>query len=427
MSLKSVPSGRAQLMTEEPANAVDPIPRRSVRVLYSFPHKLGAGRICYTAWQQVRGLMTAGADVTIMPGSLYRALGPNVRLMPTLSWGKLRIPYNVVGIKRACALHDRIVARRLRSLAGEIDIVHAWPGAALETLKTARELGIPTVLERPNTHTRYAYRVVQEECERIGVPLPPGSEHAYDAAVLQREEAEFRLADRLLCPSDFVVRTFIDEGFPGAQLARHMYGVDERVFYADPGNGAESAGLRVIFVGLCAVRKGLHLALEAWLKSSASQMGTFMIAGSFIPKYEEKLKPMLEHPSVRVLRHRNDVPELLRRSDILVLPSIEEGSSLVCAEAIASGCVPLVSNVSSASCRHMENSLVHDVGDVGTLTEHLNRLDADRGLLRKLRANGMRDVPQMTWDAAGERLLQVYRDVIASKPRNSVSESPRSN
>jgi len=32
-----------------------------VRALYSFPHKLGADRICYTAWQQVNGLASAGA------------------------------------------------------------------------------------------------------------------------------------------------------------------------------------------------------------------------------------------------------------------------------------------------------------------------------------------------------------------------------
>ena len=36
---------------------------RPIRVLYSFPHKIGAGRICYTAWQQVAGLAAAGADV----------------------------------------------------------------------------------------------------------------------------------------------------------------------------------------------------------------------------------------------------------------------------------------------------------------------------------------------------------------------------
>ena len=37
---------------------------------------------------------------------------------------------------------------------------------------------------------------------------------------------------------------------------------------------------------------------------------------------------MLAHPSVKVLGHRNDVPELMRKSDILVLPSIEEGFGL---------------------------------------------------------------------------------------------------
>ena len=28
----------------------------TMRVLYSFPHKLGAGRICTTAWHQVAGI-----------------------------------------------------------------------------------------------------------------------------------------------------------------------------------------------------------------------------------------------------------------------------------------------------------------------------------------------------------------------------------
>ena len=75
----------------------------------------------------------------------------------------------------------------------------------------------------------------------------------------------------------------------------------------------------MLFVGVCAVRKGLHFALEAWLQSPASATGTFMIAGEFLPAYREKLAPMLAHRSVKVLGHRNDVPELMRQSDILVL------------------------------------------------------------------------------------------------------------
>src|SRR5947208_9026419 len=89
---------------------------RPIRVLYSFPHKLGADRICYTAWNQVNGLAAAGAEVLVFPGVLHRPLPAEVRVCPTLSWGKLRISYKLLGTKRACAIHDRIVARRIRRL-----------------------------------------------------------------------------------------------------------------------------------------------------------------------------------------------------------------------------------------------------------------------------------------------------------------------
>ena len=184
-----------------------------IRVLYSFPHKLGAARICYTAWQQVNGLASAGAEVTVFPGVLQRSLAESVTVRPTLAWGKLRIPYQALGTMRALALHDHIVARRLKGMAGQIDIVHTWPDAALETIKVASDLGIPTVLERPNAHTRYAYDAVQAECRRLGIVLPANHEYAYKNDVLEREELEYRLTDFLLCLSDLTVKTFIDQGY----------------------------------------------------------------------------------------------------------------------------------------------------------------------------------------------------------------------
>jgi glycosyltransferase involved in cell wall biosynthesis len=298
-------------------------------------------------------------------------------------------------------------------MAGEIDIIHTWSLGALQTLKTASRLGIPTVLERPNAHTKFAYEVVQRECDRIGVPLPSDHEHAYNEEILNKEEEEYRLAYRLLCPSEFTAQTFIDQGFPREQLARHIYGYDENVYYPSAEARGNARGLTVLFVGVCAVRKGLHYALEAWLRSPAHRNGTFLIAGEFLPAYEEKLRPMLSHPSVRVLGHRNDVPELMRRSDVLILPTIEEGFGLVCTEAMGSGCVPVVSEACTDLCRHMENALVHRIGDVEALTEHISMLDRDRGLLEKLRTGGLRTAPEITWTAAGVRLLDVYQDVIA--------------
>jgi glycosyltransferase involved in cell wall biosynthesis len=385
-----------------------------VRVLYSFPLRLGSERICYTAWQQVNGLAAAGAVVLVFPASLGRPVASGVQVIPTLARGRFRIPYRLLGTARAVAMHDRIVARRIGKLAGQIDIIHTWPTGALETLKAAVRIGVPTVLERPNANTRFAMEVVQRECERLGVSLPPDHEHAFNEEKLRIEEEEYRLADRLLCPSAFTVRTFLDRGYPKEKLARHIYGFDEKVYYPGSESRNSRGGLTMLFVGVCAVRKGVHYALEAWLKSPASKDGTFLIAGEFLPVYREKLASMLTHPSVKVLGHRNDVPELMRKSDILVLPSIEEGFGLVIAEAMGSGCVPLASEACTEICDHMKTGLMHRVGDVDTLTQHITMLQEDRALLKKLRSASLEVAPTVTWTAAGRVLLDVYRETIAA-------------
>jgi len=393
---------------------------KPVRVLYSFPHKLGAGRICYTAWQQVAGLAAAGANVLVFPGVLHRPLPGDVVVQPTLARGRWRIPYKLLGTMRACALHDWIVARRLESMAGQIDVVHTWPLGALRTLCTAFRLGIPAVLERPNAHTRFAYRVVQEECARLDVELPPDHEHAWKPAVLAREEEEYRQAQRLLCPSDFVMQTFLRQGFPRQRLLHHEYGFDENIFYPPAAPRAGGRGLTVLFAGVCAVRKGLHYALEAWLRSPAHQEGAFLIAGDFLPAYARKLAYQLSDRSVRVLGNRNDLPELMRQSDVLILPSIEEGFGLVCAEAMGCGCVPLVSDACTEICVHMQSALVHHVGDVEVLTRQLTMLHKDRDLLQRLRNGCLRSAPRHTWTAAGRKLLQAYTQAIEEK----TSEDP---
>jgi phage tail protein X len=62
----------------------------------------------------------------------------------------------------------------------------------------------------------------------------------------------------------------------------------------------------------------------------------------------------------------------------------------------------------------MENALVHRVGDVDRLTEHITLLDANRVLLEKLRAASLDTVDEITWKAAGRKLLSAYKETIAA-------------
>lgn len=395
----------------------------SVRVLYSFPHKLGAGRICTTAWHQVEGLAHAGADVAVFTGCISRVLPWQVKVHTTLAWNRLRIPYRLLGTLRACALHDWLVARKLEALAGQFDVIHVWPLAAWRTIKVAKKLGIPTLLERPNAHTRFAYEVVREECRRLGITMPPGHEHAFNDAVLDRESREYDLADKLLCPSDFVARTFRERGYPEERLVRHQYGFDNEVYYPSQVPCRSNGGLTFLFAGGCAPRKGLHYALDAWLRSSASSEGVFQIVGAFIPGYAEVLSRQLAHPRVKVLGHRNDMADLMRSSDVLVLPSIEEGSALVTYEARGSGCVLLVSDAAGAVCNPGKDALVHPAHDVATLAGHMSLLHENRPLFHRLRAGSLRGASGLTWKAAGAKLLEVYRRTVSEVNKPVISEA----
>jgi glycosyltransferase involved in cell wall biosynthesis len=391
-----------------------------MRVLYSFPHAIGASRICTTAWEQVTGLDAAGASLVVYPSRVAKPLPPSIVVRPTLSVGRMRVPISLLGRLRAFKIHDRLVAGRLAHLAGRVDLVHAWPLGALKTLETASRLGIPTVLERPNAHTRFAYEVVRLECDQLGISLPSNHEHSFNQAILDIEEAEYQAADKLLCPSDFVRRTFLERGFPPEKLVRHQYGFDPSRFYPAQTAPSSTKPLTLLFAGGCAPRKGLHFALAAWLQSPASEDGQFLIAGAFVPGYAERLERLIRHPSVRVLGHRDDLADLMRASDILVLPSLEEGSALVTAEARGCGCVLLVSDAAGALCTHMENALVHRAGDVQTLARQIAALHEDRSLLITLRARSLATTSQITWKAAGSRLFRVYEDVIARRSRQEI-------
>jgi len=384
----------------------------SPRVLYSFPHKIGASGICYAAWQHAAYLSSAGVNLTVFPGVHHKPLPDGVRVLPTLSRGKLRLPYKLFGRMGSAMLHDQIVARRLRAMAGQFDLVHCFALGSLETLRVARELGIPSVLERCNAHTRFAYEVVDRECRKLGVTMPRSHPHAFNSRTLEREEAEYAAADFIFCPSEFVAKTFEDQGFSAEKLIRFNYGCEPSLLHPRSAPRQSTGGLKVLFAAHCAPRKGLHYALEAWRNSVASHHGELMIVGEFIPSYEQALKAELSRPGISLLGYRNDLPALMESCDIMVLPSIEEGSALVTYDARAAGCVLLVSDATGAVCQHGHDALIHRCGDVAALTSHFDRLHHDRGFLERLRTNSLATAHELTWQTAGQKMMEAYQTMI---------------
>ena len=371
-----------------------------------------------TAWHQITGLAREGIQVSVRCPSCERKLGDDVRVVETMRIGGYRLPLRRIGMYQPHMWHDLQVARAIRCGNERADAVHCWPGVSLQTLAAARELGLTTFLERPNAHTRFACEVVAKEYDRLGIPMSRSHSHAFSSERLAREEAEYELADYLLCPSTFVVQSFLRYGFPAERLVRHQYGYDTG--QCRPQTVRERDGVdrpfTIAFIGSCEPRKGLHYALTAWLSSGVAEQGRMHICGRFVPGYRRLLANMLSHRSVVEHGYVADPSVVMRRSHALVLPSIEEGSALVTYEARACGCVLLVSEAAGAPSQHMRDALVHRPGDVDTLRDHIRLLAGEPETLRQLRLVSTSELPKLTWQHAGRRLSGIYADCVRRAP-----------
>ena len=382
-----------------------------MRVLYSFPHTLGKPGISTTAFHQIEGLIGQGVTVDVVCTSLQRDLHGSRRVIETLRVGGQRVPHRALGVHRAYSYHDWRAAKTLERLRHEVDLVHTWPAACLRTLSTARRVGVPGFREVPSAHTQTAYEDAAREAAAVGVELPSDHHHRYDARHLDRELREFAAADYLLVPSAYVEQSFLERGHPPEQLIQHRYGFDPGSFevlaQVEKRNGD---GLTAVFVGRGEPNKGLHHALRAWVESGAGERGRLLVCGELLPSYREQIETLLAHPSVQELGFVTDVGRVMRDADLLLLPSLTEGSALVTYEAQAAGCALLVSDAAGAPFEHLREGLVHTRGDVATLTEQLRCLDRDRELLHRLRTGALVNAAGLTWASAAERLVNAYAE-----------------
>ncbi len=390
-----------------------PVPRtsgRALHVLYSFPHAFGSPGIGETAWNQVHELVKAGHHVTLVAASVARPVPRLTALEQTLIVGGRRVPHRAIGRMRAFAWHDLLAARLVNR--GTFDVVHAWPLASARTLLAARAKQIPGLREVPNTHTAHAYDVVGREYAKLGLAIPQGWSHHFDGERLFLEDREYQAAHALLVPSDAVARTFLERGFDASRLIRHRYGFDPAAIRV-PIRDDTTRPFTAVFLGRCEPRKGLHYALDAWLSSKASADGRFLIYGDFVPGYRAMLEEQLSHPSVEVKGFADRPSKAYAQADILLLPTVEEGSALVTYEAQGAGVIPLVSTASGAVVEHAVNGLVHRPGDVDMLSSQIDLVHGSERWRRALRQGVLAQAPALTWEAASTVLVDGYRKAIA--------------
>jgi glycosyltransferase involved in cell wall biosynthesis len=180
----------------------------------------------------------------------------------------------------------------------------------------------------------------------------------------------------------------------------------------------KSKNLTILYMGRIEAAKGIVTILQAFERLKEKGMAfTFALAGagSLEELYAQKFKELL---GARFC-HRGVVSgaqkvELLKESDILVLPSINEGLPIVLLESMSFGLVPICTNVggipevvkdgTTGVLLDSDSSLLHE-----ELASALQRLDTDREYLCALGRNARQyALTNSDADAYIGRLNEIY-------------------
>src|SRR5262249_2755364 len=149
-----------------------------------------------------------------------------------------------------------------------------------------------------------------------------------------------RLVERVVCVSDDSVRLSVEQGIPARKLCRLWNGIDTERFTC---TGPRARGPAVLVARL-SPEKDVETLLRA-VVSTARAEPAFQLEiageGGCLGDLQRLASELGIADHVRFLGAVQDVPALLERASLFVLPSLTEGISLTLLEAMARG-LPVV-------------------------------------------------------------------------------------
>ncbi len=372
-----------------------------VTVLSAYPfHMVDQARQLYQAGVLERMVTAVPRSRVGLPGEMVSA---------RLRWSAFRRVARRAGRRTDPVLNRAVVRdfdRWASSHLGEPTVVNGLSGFATETLSRACARGITVFCDRGSWHILEQKRMLDEEADRIGAPR----EH-FDAFMIERELREYRLADRILVPSESARQSFIRRGVDAERVVKIPYGVDVSAFSVPTSERCPGAVVSVATVGL---QKGHTHLLDAFRMLSV-QNTSLTLVGTVTPGWYKRLR--LDQPGVRTTGpvSRSRVIDELQRASVFVLASVQEGLSLAIAQAMACG-LPVIATeatgVRELITDGVEGIIVPSPPDAQALAEAMDCLLSDSERARAMGAAARRKVESFGgWDRYGRQLVKSFRDV----------------
>ena len=217
-------------------------------------------------------------------------------------------------------------------------ILHAYEDGCSDSFARAKELGKQCSYELPIAHWATVRRLLAEEADRYPEWEPTLESTREPEEKLCRKEEEIRLADRISCPSQFVLDSIPLE-------IRQKTPCQISPFGSPPGESVhletspKNDSLKLLFVGSMTQRKGLADLFEAMKLVKCEPVSLSILGQPSMPMefYRNQFSEFKYFPPCS----NQKVRTIMKGHDALLLPSIVEGRALVQQEALSCG-LPII-------------------------------------------------------------------------------------
>jgi glycosyltransferase involved in cell wall biosynthesis len=397
-------------MPSRALNSVGFANRRKVAVVYGVP--AGASGLGQHAASIMHALALDHEVHAFGPGRCDR--WPLPAEIPTVRWHQapsavsawrtrytwLRWYGGLLQLRNDCAI-GRWAADQIQLL--EPDFCYVFTQVGMETLQWARSAGVATVLESPNGHIRNFRRVYESEAQ--GLECGPYRGHPAPAMV-ERVEQEYGLADRVRVSSCWSKSSLIHSGVPPQKIDALQQPVNLLRFRPACEFPLAKGPLRVCFVGSLDLRKGFIYLLRA-LKLLGSEKLSLEIVGATGDRACRRLFAR-ETEGIALRCAPGDPLPAYQRAELMVLPTLEDGSPFAVAEAMACGLPVLVTDRCGSAewVRVGETGWIVPGGNAEALAAALQEALRRRDQLRSMGAAARRD----TECRAGMHCLEPLRE-----------------
>ena len=293
----------------------------------------------------------------------------------------------------------------------QADTIYAFNGAALEMFRAARNQGVRTILDQTAAPWRSIKRLLSEEIERWPGWEESPAELDVSGHLTAREEEEWTLADRIVCGSDFVASAMAKCHGPEDRCTVAPYPMPSVATLGElhkPSRSELERPLRVLFVGTLQLRKGVQYLLEAKRRLGVVPIefrlvGPSFLSGPIMSKLAREMELVGPAPRSEMANHYG-------WADVVVLPTLSEGSANVCYEAMAVG-LPVITTPNAGSViRDGKEGFIVPARDSANLADRLERLASQPILREELSRNALGRLSCLGLNRYAERLAEVVTD-----------------